>query len=554
MRRMSEVLGIVLGCVLCGVSLADDGGKQRPAYDPKQLFKRGDTNKDGKLSLEEFSKLMQLSRALKGQPDKIKRLFNYLDANKDGFLTFDEFKKITELGNRPKAEEPKTPMPAAPEKPATAEGIAFFEKKIRPVLVEKCYQCHSAKAKKIRGNLVLDTREGTRKGGDLGPAVVPGNLKDSLLIQALSHKNDALKMPPKDKLPVEVIADFEAWVRIGAPDPREGVTKIVQNEIDVEKGRTFWAFQPPVKKAAPAVKDSAWPRTFIDQFVLAGLETKSLAPVRDSDRPALLRRAAFDLIGLPPSMEEIEAFVKDASPGAFEKVVDRLLASPQFGERWGRHWLDVARFAESSGKQANMAYPHAWRYRDYVIAAFNADKPYDQFVREQLAGDLLPAESDRQKAEQLVATGFLAIGSKNHNDRSRQQFLMDLADEQIDATTTAFLGMTVACALPRSQIRSDPDEGLLRPRRHLHQHGDQLRNDSHRAEQPPQPARGAAEDGRRGGGASSSDEGRPGRDPQADCRVERQTEEKRRQARHRRRGHSPASNREPGEPVYALRG
>jgi hypothetical protein len=340
--------------------------------------------------------------------------------------------------------------PAWAERPPTPEQLAFFEKSIRPVLVKECYGCHAATAKKVRGGLKLDTRDGARKGGETGPAVVPGEPERSLLIRAIKHAKGGLKpMPPKKKLPDEVIADFEKWVAMGAPDPRDGTARVTKNEIDVEKGRNFWSFRPPRKSAPPGVRDTGWPRGPIDSFLLAGLEAKGLRPVADADPRTLIRRVYFDLVGLPPSPEEVEAFVRASaarSPGAFEGVVDRLLASPAFGERWGRHWLDVARYAESSGRAANFAYPHAWRYRDYVIASFNADKPYDQFVREQLAGDLLPAADDRQKAEFLVATGFLAVGPKAHDERNRRQFQMDLADEQIDATFQAFQGLTVACA------------------------------------------------------------------------------------------------------------
>ena len=332
---------------------------------------------------------------------------------------------------------------------ATPEGIAFFEKRIRPVLVKECYGCHAATAKKIRGGLTLDTRDGIRKGGDNGPAVVPGEPGKSLLLKAIRHVRDNLKMPPKKKLGDDVIADFEKWVAMGAPDPRAGGGRVVKNEIDIEKGRKFWAFQQPRKAKPPAVKHSAWPHGDIDRFLLAGLEAKGLKPVADADPRTLLRRLSFDLTGLPPSPEEAEAFVKSyaAEPrAALEAEVDRLLASPAFGERWGRHWLDVARYAESSGRTVNFAYPHAWRYRDYVIGAFNTDKPYNQFVAEQLAGDLLPAKTDREKAEHTVATGFLAIGPKTHDERNRRQFQMDLADEQIDATFQVFQGLTVACA------------------------------------------------------------------------------------------------------------
>ncbi len=337
---------------------------------------------------------------------------------------------------------------AQPEARATAEQIAFFEKNIRPVLVRECYTCHATTAEKIRGGLTLDTRDGIRKGGDTGPAIVPGDVKNSLLLKAIKQTDD-LKMPPKKKLGDDVIAAFEKWVAMGAPDPRGGPTRVAKGEIDIEAGRQFWSFRPPKRSPPPAVKDAAWPRSDIDRFLLAALEAKGLRPVADADPRALIRRLSFDLVGLPPAPEAVEAFVKEHAAGAqsaIEKAADRLLAAPQFGERWGRHWLDVARYGESSGRSANFAYPHAWRYRDYVIAAFNKDKPYDQFVREQLAGDLLRAADDAERAEFLVATGFLAIGPKTHEERSRPQFQMDLADEQIDATFQAFQGLTVACA------------------------------------------------------------------------------------------------------------
>jgi hypothetical protein len=332
-------------------------------------------------------------------------------------------------------------------RPASSEGIAFFEKKIRPVLVAKCYECHSSEnKKKVRGGLTLDTRTGLRTGGDTGPAIVPGRPEQSLLLKALRHGDDKLKMPPKEKLSDAVVADFERWIRMGAPDPRDGKAVVARGEIDVEKGRAFWAFQLPIKKAPPAVKAGTSPHGDIDRFLLAALEAKGLAPVGDADRRTLLRRVTFDLIGLPPTPAEVNAFVNDTSPKAFEKVVDRLLQSPRYGERWGRHWLDVARYAESSGRQVNFNYPHAWRYRDWVIAAFNADKPYDRFVQEQVAGDLLVAADPKQQAEQLIATGLLALGPKPHNERSSRQFSMDMIDEQIDTISQAFMGLTVACA------------------------------------------------------------------------------------------------------------
>jgi hypothetical protein len=343
--------------------------------------------------------------------------------------------------------EPDQVAPTAVEWPATPDGIAFFETRIRPVLVEKCYQCHSVRAEKLRGNLFLDTRAGIRQGGDIGPAVIPGDAQNSPLIQAIRHTADDLKMPPKQKLPDAVIADFETWVKMGAPDPRDGVANVARGEIDLEKGRQFWSFQPPRRVAPPAVKDAAWPRGEIDRIVLSGLEARGLGPVADSDKLTLLRRVYHDLIGLPPSPRDIEQFANDVSPEAFAKIVDDLLASPQFGVRWGRHWLDVARYAESAGdQQFNVNFPHAWRYRDYVIAAFNSDKPYDRFAQEQIAGDLLPAANDREKAEGKIATAFLALGPKNLSERNRLQFTMDLVDEQIDVVSQAFLGLTIACA------------------------------------------------------------------------------------------------------------
>lgn len=327
------------------------------------------------------------------------------------------------------------------------EGIAFFEKKIRPVLVTECYACHSTeKGNKVRGGLTLDTREGLRKGGDTGPAIVPGNPGRSLLIKALGHANPKLAMPPMKKLDASIVRDFEDWIRQGAPDPRSEIKVASKYVVDIEKGRSHWAYQPPKKPAVPAVKQAAWPRSDVDRFVLSALEAKGLVPVADADRRTLLRRVSFDLTGLPPEPAEVEAFVADTTPEAFEKVIDRLLASPRFGEKWARHWLDIARYAESTGKTVNFAYPHAWRYRDYVIAAFNADKPYDRFIKEQLAGDLMKSDDPKETAERLIATGFLAIGPKTLNERNGIKFELDVADEQIDVTTQAFLGITAACA------------------------------------------------------------------------------------------------------------
>ena len=350
------------------------------------------------------------------------------------------------LASAPSFAAVKTPEPAS--KPDAAQ-LEFFEKNIRPVLAAKCYKCHSAEADKVKGGLLLDTRDGIRQGGDTGHAVVPGDPAESLLLKALHYTDKDMSMPPEKsggKLPDKVIADFETWVKMGAPDPRDAAAVVAKKEIDFAKAREFWAFKAPLAGPAPMVADKQWPRTTIDRFILAGLEAKGLKPVADSDRRNLVRRVYFDLIGLPPTPEEMNAFFKDTAPDALAKVVDKLLASPQFGERWGRHWLDVARYAESTGKERNYTFPEAWRYRDYVIAAFNADKPYDQFIREQIAGDLLPAKDAAERNEHLIATGFLALGPKGLNEKNKTQFEMDLVDEQIDVTSRAVLGLTAACA------------------------------------------------------------------------------------------------------------
>ncbi|MFO0947664.1 MAG: DUF1553 domain-containing protein [Planctomycetota bacterium] len=324
-------------------------------------------------------------------------------------------------------------------------GITFFESKIRPVLAKHCNECHSADAKHLRGGLLLDSREAMLAGGDSGPAIVPGNADESLLIQALKH--EGFEMPPTGKLPAGVIKDFETWIAMGAPDPRTSNKPTpAKRTIDLEAGRQFWSFRPPVKHEPPKTKDNDWPRGWIDRFLLARLEREGLAPAKDADRRTLLRRVTFDLTGLPPTIEEMESFLQDDSPDAFERIVDRLLASPRLGERWGRHWLDVARYADSTGGGRSMIFETSWHYRDYVIDAFNQDKPFDRFILEQLAGDLLPYEDYRQGRRQLVATAFLALGPTNYEEQDKTQLEMDVIDEQIDTTGRAFLGMTLGCA------------------------------------------------------------------------------------------------------------
>lgn len=343
------------------------------------------------------------------------------------------------------AQVPAVEPPPA-QGPLTAEQTEFFEKKIRPVLVKHCYQCHSQEAQaanQLKAGLLVDSREGLLAGGDSGAALETDKPGDSLLLDALRY--ESFKMPPQGKLPANVIADFETWVKMGAPDPRVGGAPVKPTGIDVEAGRQHWAYRPLQAPQLPAVRDGQWPLGRIDRFILAGLEAKGLAPVADADRITLIRRLYYDLIGLPPAPEEIDAFVNDARPDAYELLVDRLLTSPQFGERWGRHWLDVVRFGESLTLRGFIM-PEAWRYRDYVIEHFNADRPYDHFLREQVAGDLLPASTLAEKQRQAIATTFLVLGNTNLEEQDKVQLRMDVVDEQLDAITKGFLAQTVTCA------------------------------------------------------------------------------------------------------------
>ena len=335
----------------------------------------------------------------------------------------------------------------------TTDSAEFFEKKVRPIFAENCQGCHNSELK--IGGLDLSTPEGFANGSQSGPIVSLDNPENSRLLRVVSYE-EKLKMPPRMKLGDPEITALREWVMAGAPWPSIEVTPAAsvgkhQAETEeppfTEEQRNFWAFQPVDDPAPPEVQAESWIKSPIDRFVLAKLDKKGLEPASPANKLTLLRRATFDLTGLPPTEEEIAEFVADDSPGAFERVVTRLLGSPRYGERWGRHWLDVARYADSTGNDEDHRYPHAWRYRDYVIAAFNKDMPYDQFVREQVAGDLLPSDDpDGINRRGIVATGFLALGPKAIAQQDKDKMLYDVYDEQMDVVTKAFMGLTVTCA------------------------------------------------------------------------------------------------------------
>ncbi|MSU57464.1 MAG: DUF1553 domain-containing protein [Pedosphaera sp.] len=322
----------------------------------------------------------------------------------------------------------------------TPEQAEFFESKIRPVFAEHCYSCHSEKAEKVKGGLRLDTRDALLKGGTTGPVIVPGDPEASLLIKAVRYTDPDLQMPPKDKkLSAEQIAALEAWVKMGAPDPRVPTGPKPLTDV-TEAKRRHWAFQPVTKPSPPAVRNPRWIKTSVDNFVLAKLEQKKLKPAPAADRRTLIRRVTYDLIGLPPTPDEVEAFVKDARPDAYARLVDRLLASPHYGERWGRYWLDLARYADTRGYLAGgeeRRYAFSYTYRDYVVRALNEDKPYDKFLLEQIAADRLELGDDKRP---LAALGFLTLGRRFLNNQN------DIIDDRLDVVTRGTLGLTVTCA------------------------------------------------------------------------------------------------------------
>jgi hypothetical protein len=341
---------------------------------------------------------------------------------------------------------------------ATAQNpeIEFFEKKIRPVLVENCYGCHSAKLAEPMGGLRVDSRDALRQGGATGPALIPGEPDQSVILKALGYLDPNLKMPPTGKLPGHVIADFEKWVAQGAHDPRtteapksNAVKPKTGPGTSIEDGRKWWAFQPLRERVAPNVSQPNWGRTKIDSFVLAGLDKNELQHSPPAARRTLIRRAYFDLIGLAPTYEEVEKFAADASPNAYRDLVGRLLKSPRYGERWGRYWLDVARWAEDhpTSEATNPPHPYAWRYRDWVIEALNDDIPYTRFIRMQFAADLMPDF----KPDEMRALGYIGNSPMNHKDRRLSKEVIETLasddwDERVDAVTRGLLGMTVACA------------------------------------------------------------------------------------------------------------
>ncbi|MDA0590871.1 MAG: PSD1 and planctomycete cytochrome C domain-containing protein [Planctomycetota bacterium] len=339
------------------------------------------------------------------------------------------------------ADEPKPPA-------QSAEGVRYFETHIRPLLVKHCYECHGEK--KQEASLRLDTWATLMKGGDTGTPIVEGKPEQSLLLTAVKYQDPNLQMPPEKRLSKQDVAKFEHWIKIGAPHPDAGDTPIVarKNRISIEEGREFWSFRQPVKPPLPEVKDGKWATSEIDRFILKKLEEHGLQPAPPADRRTLIRCTTQTMIGLPPTAEEVEAFLNDESADAFEKVVDRLLASPHYGERWGRHWLDVARYADSNGLDENIHHGNAWRYRDYVVNSLNKDKPYDQFLIEQIAGDLLPTEGvdEATRYERLIATGFLAIGPKVLAEVDETKMEMDIIDEQLDTLGRAVMGLTLGCA------------------------------------------------------------------------------------------------------------
>jgi len=330
----------------------------------------------------------------------------------------------------------------------TSDQLAFFESRIRPLLVDRCYECHSADADELGGGLLLDSRKGLIVGGDTEPPIVPLEPEPSLLIRAVSYRHPDLKMPPDGRLTDEEIADLQKWIAMGVPDPRDDdtVKNYKQlNEIDWNQARDFWSLRPIVNPTVPRVIEKTWPRGDLDRFILARLESSGLKPARDADKLTLIRRATFDLIGMPPTPDEIDAFLDDESDQAFARVIDRLLDSPHYGERWGRYWLDVVRYSDTAGDNSDFPIPQIVRYRDWVIQAFNRNLPYDDFVRQQLAGDLLPHDSIEDKHQKTIATGYIA-NARRFGSRVDDYPQHLTIEDTIDNLGRTFLASTINCA------------------------------------------------------------------------------------------------------------
>lgn len=331
------------------------------------------------------------------------------------------------------------------DRPISPDDLAFFEKRIRPLLVERCYECHSQESEELQGELLVDSRATIRRGGTLGAAVVPGDAEHSLLITAVRGTESSLQMPPDDRLSEDEIRDLEHWVRIGAPDPRSKVTHHSGRQIDIAKAREFWSLRPIVKPAIPQVQDNAWVSNEVDSFVLSRLEAQGVEPSVMADRSTLLRRATFDLTGLPPTVQELDDFLADSSPDAFSKVIDRLLNSPRYGERWGRHWLDVVRYADSAGDNSDYPIPQMHLYRDWVIDAFNRDLAWGDFVRDQLSGDLRGGETQREREQRLIATGYIA-NARRFGSRVDDYPQHLTIEDTLDNLGRTFLGLSLSCA------------------------------------------------------------------------------------------------------------
>lgn len=335
--------------------------------------------------------------------------------------------------------------PQAP--PPTTEEVAFFEKRIRPLLVKHCYDCHSVGADTAEGELYLDSQPGMLKGGYGGSVLVPGDPDASLLLKAVRYSDDKLQMPPEGKLSDEELADLEAWVRMGAPDPRNTDAAEIKRKLVLKEAADFWSLRPVSDPAAPSVQNSDWPQNDIDRFILAKLEEKDLTPVATADRRTLIRRATVDLVGLPPTPSEVDAFKDDPSPTpeAFSKVVDRLLESRHYGERWGRHWMDLVRYADTAGDNSDYPIPQAYLYRNYIIDSFNDDKPYNEFVREQIAGDLLPGANENERNERTIASGYIAQSRRFGSLAEKYPQHLTIEDT-LDNLGRTFLGLTVSCS------------------------------------------------------------------------------------------------------------